>query len=239
VKDFILYRQPVKQPEIENREYTLNELEAFPGTSQLAELQVVKTGFLKETSKVGTYRIFEFSCEYYGPKPRVSPTHPLMPAKFELWQCPESSLVISFDPPKKVSRVAVALLSLAAFGDPSLILPLKIYPSDFLKLKKRMEEMKGTLTQVVLHKVSSSGVELRQIQLIGRRLERLPNLDGMLKGAEEISCLGFIIPGLGEGGRRFSFRVVEWGGGQIYSPADPLPHEISEFLDIFETTLSQ
>jgi hypothetical protein len=238
VKDFILYRQPVRESQFENREYNLNELETFPGTSQLAELEVVKGGTLKTTSDVGPYRVFEFSCEYYGPKPRVSPTPPLMPAKFELWQCPERSLIISFDPPRKVSRVAVALLSLASFRDPSLILPLKIFPSDFLELKKRVEKLDGTLSQLILHNVSSSGVELRQVQFIGRRLERLPNIDGMLTGAADISCLGFIVPGFGEGGRRFSFRVVEWGGGQIYSPPDPLPHEISDFLDLFETTLA-
>lgn len=237
MKDFILYRQPVKESQFQNREYKLSELENFPGSSKLGELEVVKQGSLKTTSDIGPYKVFEFSCEYYGPKPRVSPTHPLMPAKFELWQCPERSLIISFDPPKKVSRVAVALLSLASFGDPSLILPLKLYPSDFLELKKRVGKLDGTLSQLVLHNVSSSGVKLKQVQFIGHRLEKLPNLNEMLQRATEISCLGFIVPTFGEGGRKFSFRVVEWGGGQIYSPADPLPHEISDFLDLFETTL--
>jgi hypothetical protein len=237
VKDFILYRQPAQTPRLENREYKLEELEAFQGSSQFAELEGVKTGSLRATSELGTYKVFEFSCEYYGRKPKVSKTQPLVQAKFELWQSAEHPLVISFDPPKKVSRVAVALLSLAAFRDPSLILPLKINPSDFLELKKHAEKLKGTLSQLVLHKVSSSGVELRQVQFIGRRLEKLPNLDTMLHAASEISCMGFVIPEFGEGGRKISFRVVEWGGGQIYSPADPLPHEISTFLDFFETTL--
>lgn len=237
MRDFILYRQPAQTPRFENREYKLDELEAFPGSSRLAELEVVKAGSLRAISEIGPYKVYEFACKYYGPKPRVSKKQPLVEAKFELWQSSEHPLVISFDPPKKVSRVAVALLSLATFRDPSLILPLKIYPSDFLELKKHAEKLKGTLSQLILHNVSSSGVELRQVQFIGRRLERLPNLDTMLHAASEISCMGFVIPELGEDGRKISFRVVEWGGGQIYSPADPLPHEISAFLDFLEMTL--
>jgi hypothetical protein len=239
VKDFILYRRPVsRKSQFEDREYNLSELESYRGSSPLPELEKVTSGSLKLLSELKTHTIFEFSCEYYGPKPATSPKPPLLEARFELWQRTKGALVISFNPPKKVSRVAAALLSLAVFGDPSLILPVKFYPSDFLELKKRAEKLEGTLSQLVLHRVQSSGVQLRQVQFIGRHLEKLPNLSGLLKGATDISCMGFVLPELSDRGRRFSFRVTDWGGGQIYSPADPLPHEISELLDLFEATLA-
>jgi hypothetical protein len=237
VKDFILYRQPIQETHFDNRPYDLSELQKFPGSSRLHELEVVTSGSLRSVAELETHRIFEFSCQYYGPKPRVSPAPPLNPAKFELWQRPMGPLVVSFDPPRKVSRVAVALLSLAIFGDPFLILPLKLYPSDFLELRKRVRESDGSLSQLVLHKVSTADVQLRRVQLIGRQLENLSNLDAILNGAADIACMGFVLPSLGEGGRKLSFRILEWGGGQIYSPAEPLPHEIYDLLDLFEKTL--
>jgi len=45
--------------------------------------------------------------------------------------------------------------------------------------------------------------------------------------------MGFVIPSFAESGA-FSFRITEWGGGQIYQPSDPQLHEISNLFELFE-----
>jgi hypothetical protein len=70
----------------------------------------------------------------------------------------------------------------------------------------------------------------------GASLEKFLNFDQLLENASKIRGMGFAITPF-YGGRRFSFRIKDWGGGQIYSPAVPLDHEISGLLKLFEEAL--
>lgn len=67
-------------------------------------------------------------------------------------------------------------------------------------------------------------------------LNRLVSKQVELTNNSQFRGMGFAITPF-YGGRRLSFRIKDWGGGQIYSPAVPLDHEISGLLKLFEEAL--
>lgn len=237
MRDFIIYVQPKSgEKAITEREYSLDYLENFPGTSRLRELEFVRNGKLQLKQELKTHRAFEFSCEYL--KRLVAATKPIYAKlNFKLWQRKHGPLTVTFEAPKKASRVAVSLLSLIAYGDPFAMNPIFLTISDFRKLKNDiLENHSGNLTQVILQNVRSKKGTIRRFLVTGSSLERLLNLDELLADASKASGMGFAIPSF-HGDRRFSFRIKDWGGGQIYSPANPLDHEISGLLELFEENL--
>ena len=233
MKDFILYLQPRDRPSVVDRKkYPLDELRTTPGTSPLrADLEIVKSGELKPKEELGDFRIFDFSCKYIA---RHGTTSAVVSRDIELWQSKKGALVVSFGFPRKVSNVATKLLSLAAFGDHTLINQCFLTGTNFLELKKRAQKLGGTITLLDVKGVSWGGGKLKHLLIKGRELEMIPGFDDVLTNATRISSIGFAIPDIGGSTRHISFRVLDWGGGQIYSPADPLPHELSALFDLLE-----
>jgi len=228
MKDFILYLQP--KGRVANAikgKYSLDELKKTPGTSYISELEVVQEGELRRKEILGDHEVFEFSCVYTA---RHGVSLVTVKRDIELWRSKEGLLVASFGFPRKVAKVATKLLSLTIFGDHTLINSFNITGPDFLKLKKKVLELGGTVTQLEVRGVSWGKGQLRYLHMKGRGLERIPGFDEVLEEAREISSMGFLLPGLGGSTRRISFRVLDWGGGQIYSPSDPLPHEIASLF---------
>lgn len=237
MKDFIIYVQPSRGGKATTeREYSLDELERFPGSSRISELEVVQNGKLKIIQELKPHKVFQFSCEYL--KRLVAATKPIFASlNFNLWQRKHGPLVVTFEAPKKASRVAVSLLSLVTYGDPFAISPIRLTVSDFRKLKKNiLEKHSGNLTQVILQNIRSEKGTIRRFLMTGSALEQFLNTDELLEDASKVSGMGFAIRSF-YGERRFSFRIKDWGGGQIYSPANPLDHEISGLLELFEENL--
>jgi len=234
--DFIIYTQPKDKGTVATKDvYSLNELWNAPKSSTLGDLyKIVKQGTLKFTGEIGEYRCFLFTCKYmerHGPS-LVEVERPL-----EFWQSKRGALVISFGFPRTAARVGVALLSLATFGDPTQIVPFPISKQDFLKLKDTVKKLGGTLTLIDIRKASWGGGVLRQLTLKGIRLENIPGLDEVLEVTESIKSLGFMFRSFGTVERKLSFRLVDWGGGQIYSPSDPQPHERAELFKLLEKSM--
>jgi hypothetical protein len=71
----------------------------------------------------------------------------------------------------------------------------------------------------------------------GRGLEKIPGFDEAFENAKRISSIGFLLPNLNSSTRYISFRIADWGGGQIYSPSDPLPHELATLFNLIEDIL--
>jgi len=235
MKDFILYLQPRGRTANPVKEkYSLDELERMPGTSSISELEIVKDGELRQEETLGDYRVFEFSCKYTA---RHGTSLVTVERNIELWQSEKGALVVSFGFPRKVVKVATKLLSLATFGDYSLINSFNLTNPDFSKLKKRVEELGGTVTQLEVKGVSWGEGQLRHLDIKGRGLEKIPGFDEMFQKAKRISSMGFSLPNLNNLTRYVSFRILEWGGGQIYSPSDPLPHELAALLSLIENVL--
>ena len=235
MKDFILYLQPKGRTTtlIEER-YSLNELKKTPGTSSIPELELVKEGELSQRETLGDYTVFVFSCKYTA---RHGTSLVTVEREIELWQSKKGVLVVSFGFPRKVAKVATKLISLAIFGDYSLINPFDLTNSDFFKLKERVQKLGGTITQLEVRRVSWGDGQLRHLQIKGRRLENIPGFDEVFKKAKKISSIGFSLPNLNNSTRHISFRVLDWGGGQIYSPSDPLPHELAALFNLIENVL--
>ena len=237
MKDFIIYVQPRRHGKATTeREYSLDELERFPGSSRISELEVVQNGKLKIIQELKPHKVFQFSCEYL--KRLVAATKPIFASlNFNLWQRKHGPLVVTFEAPKKASRVAVSLLSLVTYGDPFAISPIRLTVSDFRKLKKNiLEKHSGNLTQIILQNIRSEKGTIRRFLMTGSALEQFLNTDELLEDASKVSGMGFAIRSF-YGERRFSFRIKDWGGGQIYSPSNPLDHEISGLLELFEENL--
>jgi hypothetical protein len=237
MKDFIIYVQPkIGRKDTAEQEYSLDYLERFPGTSRLQELEFVRNGRLRLIRELEPHRVFKFSCEYL--KRLVAATKPIYaPLDFELWQRKHAPLTVTFEAPKKASRVAVSLLSLVDYGDPYAISPITLTVSDFKKLKENiLQEHSGHLTQIILQNIRSEKGTVRRFLMTGSALEQFLNLDELLRDASRVSGMGFAIHSF-YGERRFSFRIKDWGGGQIYSPANPFDHEISGLLELFEENL--
>ncbi|HDH44157.1 MAG TPA: hypothetical protein ENG66_01960 [Thermococcus sp.] len=235
MKDFILYLQPRKQAVIPIKgEHSLEELKKTPGTSSISELEVVKEGELRLLETLGDYRVFVFSCNYTA---RHGTSLVTVKRDIELWQSIKGVLVISFGFPRKVAKVATKLLSLAMFGDYSLINPFNLTNLDFFELNKEVQKLGGTVTQLEVRGVSWGRGQLRHLQIKGRGLEKIPGFDEIFQKAKRISSMGFSLPSLNNSTRSISFRLLDWGGGQLYSPSDPLPHELGELFNLIEITL--
>jgi hypothetical protein len=97
-----------------------------------------------------------------------------------------------------------------------------------------VQKLGGTITQLEVIGVSWGEGQLRHLQIKGRRLENIPGFDEVFKKAKKISSIGFSLPNLNNSTRHISFRVLDWGGGQIYSPSDPLPHELAALFNLIE-----
>ena len=236
MKDFIIYVQPrIQEKSIIKRELSLDDLVKHPGTSRLRELERVRNGNLKMVNELEPHRVFNFSCEY---RVRTRAREPIFaPINFELWQRKNDPITVTFDAPRKVSRVAVALLSLLIYNDPFAITPISFTATNFLKLKDNvLEKQSGNLTQVFLQNIRSQKGIIRRFLMTGSKVEEFMNIDEMFENASKVIGMGCAIPSQ-EGKRRLSFRIKHWGGGQIYSPSVPLDHEISELIDLFERIL--
>lgn len=235
MKDFILYLQPKGRSTNPIRgKYSLDELKKTPGTSSISELELVKEGELRQLETLGDYTVFEFSCRYTA---RHGTSLVTVERIIELWQSNKGVLVISFGFPRKVAKVAMKLLSLAIFGDYSLINSFDLTNSDFFELKKRVQKLDGTVTQLEVRGVSWGGGQLRHLQIKGRGLEKIPGFDEIFEKAKRINSMGFSLPNLNNSTRHISFRVLDWGGGQFYSPSDPLPHELAALFNLIEDVL--
>jgi hypothetical protein len=235
MKDFILYLKPrerIANPVKEK--YSLDELKKTPGTSLISELEFVKDGEIRQEETLGDYTVFKFSCKYTA---RHGPSLVTVERDIELWQSKSGALVASFGFPRKVAKVATKLLSLATFGDYSLINSFNLTNPDFFELKKRVQELGGTVTQLEVRGVSWGGGQLRHFEIKGQGLEKIPGFDEIFGKAKKISSIGFSLPNLNSSTRYISFRVLDWGGGQIYSPSDPLPHELASLFSLIENVL--
>ena len=234
--DFIIYTQP-REFKFKNdkKRYTVEELKDAPRSSRIPELEKVKEGTLEFVAEIGEYRLFRFICSYiqrHGATLAEVRDRPL-----DYWQSKNGCLVISFGFPRSVAKIGVTLLSFATFGDPMLITEFPLFNSDFLRLKAKVKELNGSLTLIDIRRVSWGGGKLRQLMMKGDKLERIPGLEEVLQNVERISSLGFSIPSIRGVTRQFSFRLTDWGGGQIYSPPDPQPHELAEFFAFLEESL--
>lgn len=235
MKDFILYLQPKRRTATPIKEKrSLDELKKTSGTSLISELDLVKEGVLKRQETLGDYTVFEFSCKYTA---RHGTARVTVKREIELWRSKKGVLVVSFGFPEKVAKVATKLLSLAIFGDHSLINSFNITNSDFFKLKRKAQKLGGTVTLLEVRGVSWGGGQLRHLQIKGRNLEKIPGFDEVFEKAKRISSMGFSLPSLNNSTRHISFKIVDWGGGQIYSPSDPLPHELSALFNLIENVL--
>jgi len=234
MKDLIFYHQEIGATTVfEDREYTLIELTGRPGVSipgvpSIGD--VVREGKLKLVGDVGEYKMFNFDCVYFASH---GDSIVEIQRNIELWQSREGALVVSGFP-KKAARVGVALLSLATFGDPNAIgIFSPITKNNFSDLKKRVASQDGTVILLDVKGVSWGGGTLKHLMMKGRKLEDIPGFDGVLKNAKKIVSMGFNFPY--EPGRNISFRMVDWGGGQIY--ADPQTHETARVLTLVEESL--
>lgn len=235
MKDFILYLQPKERfAETIEGKHALEELRKSPGTSTISELEVVEEGELRQREVLGDYTVFSFSCKY---KARHGTSLVTVERDIELWQSRKGVLIISFGFPRKVAKVATKLLSLVTFGDHSWVTSLNLTNSDFLKLNERVQELEGTVTQLEVRGVSWGGGQLGHLKLKGQGLEKIPGFGDVFQSAKRICSMGFSVPSLGGTTRRTSFRVLDWGGGQLYSPPDPLPHELAALFDLLESVM--
>lgn len=235
MKDFNLYLQPKGRTANSIKEkYSLDELKKTPGTSSISQLDLVKKGVLRQRETLGDYEVFEFSCKYIA---RHGTSQVTVGRDNELWQSKKGVLVVSFGFPRNVAKVAMKFLSLAIFGDYSLINSFNISNADFFKLREKIQELNGAITQLDVRGVSWGGGQLKQLQIKGRGLERIPGFDEVFKKAKRISSMGFSFPNLNSSIRHISFRISDWGGGQIYSPSDPLPHELATVFKLIENVL--
>jgi len=234
--DFIIYAavREKKQTKTEVKEIKVEKLKTWSESSRISELEVVEEGELKSAGDYSSYKAYQFLGMYYPRVSRLVKKRPEpLPIEFTLWKIRESPLVIAFGPSMKVARVAVALMSLMLYEEPFAITPIKLTFDDFIRLKRLVNEKSGLLTRLNLRGIKGPEGIAKKFEVTGLNLEKLVNIEEILESASRIHYLGFIIrPPVVK--RTISFRITEWGGGQIYSPPDPFDHEILWLLDLFK-----
>lgn len=239
MRDFIIYKQPKIPNPVVKEKYSVEELKEYPGSSIIKELELAKSGELKFVRDTEYLNKFTFSCNFQLPTPLAAKSVRYTEIVSDLWQQKTGNFAISFNAPKKMSKVAIALLSLATFGDPFLIKTTLLSRVDFLKLNDYILSMGGDLRQLIFWGIKGqdkSEAQIKQFRLSGTKLEKMPGFYELLNNASKIRLLGFGFKPSTES-REIRFRLIHWGGGQLYSPPDPLSHEIFEFLNLFDQNL--
>lgn len=239
MKDFIVYMQP-KLPDPPRKEkYSVEELKSLPSSSSIYELGVVKDGDLTLLRQTENLQVFNFSGQFQLPKPQAAEEVAYVQMTFDIWQQRKGHFVASFKAPKKLSRVAIALLSLATHNDPFLISSVQITKGDFISLTDYILKCGGDIRQYIFWNSRgrrTNEARVDQSRKSGLRLEENPDFKKDFKTFQKIRLLGYSFkPSLES--RDIRFRMIDWGGGQFYSPADPFDHEILDFLELFEKTI--
>lgn len=162
---------------------------------------------------------------------------PFIPVNFEIWLRKKSSWVISFNAGRKLSGVAMALLSYATTGNPSSIEHIKMEKEDFLKLKDWLlsenHDVPGQIKRITMYNIEYDSVRFKQIVLNSPQLSTSKLFNQLMDSALAISNLSFITPPLQSTSRPLSCKITHWGGITIYTP-DLLDSELSELIAIFE-----
>jgi hypothetical protein len=239
MKDFVLYIQAKPPSELTKEEYLVEELQSQPASSTLGELEKVQWGRLRLIRQSSLLNVFSFECKFQLPKPKAVKEDIYGNYECNICQQRNGNIVASFDAPKKLSKIIFSLLSYATQGDPSLIRPIRLLTPDFLALKEYIMSRNGDLRQLIFWELSDVPGEcahIRQFRLSGSHLDRLVGFEELLKRTKKVQLLGFGYKP-NEESRELRFRIIDWGGGQLYTPADPLDHEILEFLDLFNKTV--
>jgi hypothetical protein len=239
MKDFVLYMQAKKPDDLVKEEYSVDELRSVPASGLLRDLEKVEWGNLKLIRQSSLLNVFNFSCKFQLPKPKAVREDVYGNYECGIWQQRDGYIVASFDAPKKLSKIIFALLAYATQGDHALIRPIKLLRADFLRLREHIMAKNGDLRQLILWElkdVPGEGAHIRQFRLSGSHLDRLVGFEELLKRAKKVQLLGFGFKPAQES-REIRFRIIDWGGGQLYTPADPLDNEILEFLELFNRTL--
>jgi len=231
------------QPRIPNtprsNKYSLDELKSLPSSSSIFELELVKDGDLTLLRQTENLQVFHFSGHFQLPRPQAADGVAYVPMSFDIWQHRKGHFVASFKAPKKLSKVAIALLSLATLNDPLLIKSIQVTKSDFNSLTQYILKSGGDIRQYIFwnnRNKQSNGERVDQSRKSGAHLELGEDYKKDLEFFKKIRMLGYSFKPSTET-RDIRFRMIDWGGGQFYSPADPFDHEILEFLELFNSTL--
>jgi hypothetical protein len=236
MKYFIAYKQPDNSQNPCKNKLSVEEFESVPGTSRLEELEAIKGGELILSNITENHRIYDFNC---NAKIRRREKLIFAEEKSKIWQQQKGRIIITMDATKYASRCSVAILSYLTFGDLYAIKPVSLLKSDFLRFNDYIVDKRGgQATQVLLSDIENTELEfkMRSIYLKGSHLERVPNFKAYLDNSKNIRTIGFAIPDFE--GRRLSFRITHWGGGQIFSPVDLFDHEIAAFLELLSQLIA-
>jgi len=239
MKDFVIYLQAKEPNDLAKQQYTVDELKSLPASGVLSELEYIKGGVLKLVRQSDLLNVLNFSGKFQLPKPMAAKSVQYSEFDCYIWQQRNGNIVASLNAPKKLSKIITALLSYATQGDPLLIRSIQLTRADFLFLKEYIMDRNGDLRQLILwglKDVPGEGAHIKQFRLSGSHLEKLVGFDDLLKRSSKIQLLGFGVKPTVEC-REITFRIIDWGGGQLYSPSDPLDHEAIEFLNLFNQTL--
>jgi hypothetical protein len=239
MQDFVLYFQAKEPNKLEKQQYLVEELKSLPESGSLKGLERTEGGSLTLIRQTPLLNVFNFSCKFQLPQPKAVREAMYGNYSCDIWQMRNGSIVASLDAPKKLSKIIFTLLSYATQGDPLLIRPLRLMRQDYISLKDYILSKNGDLRQLILGElrdVPKETAHIRQFRLSGSHLEKLVGFDDLLMRTKKIQLFGFGFKPTQEC-RELRFRLIDWGGGQLYSPPDPLDHEILEFLNIFNKTL--
>jgi hypothetical protein len=216
----------------------LQEASGFARKRIEAFTSLVQNERISLEEETQTHHIITFSCEFRTHKLiAAGDLPPFVPVSFKIWLRKESQFAASFDAGRKLSGAAMALLSYATTGTPSLIEHIKLTKEDFLELKGWIlsdnHPIPGGIRGVALHDIEEGAIKFKQIVLNSPQLEGSPLFNRLLDSASAIANLSFITPPLNSTNRPLSCRINYWGGLTIYTP-NLLDSEIAELIRVFE-----
>jgi hypothetical protein len=211
--------------------FTRRTIESFKELSKNEKLSLEKN--------TKSHYVANLSCEFRAQKfiaaGEIIP--PFIPVNFDIWLRKKSSWVISFDAGRKLSGVAIALLSYATTGNPSSIKHIKLEKGDFLQLKNQLlsedHEISGQIKRITMHNTKYDSVKFKQIVLSAPQLEESKLFNRLTDSALGISNLSFTTPPIKSTSRSLNCKINRWGGIAIYTP-NLLDSEISELITILE-----
>jgi len=224
-----------------NLEDCLQEASGFARKRIEAFTNLVKNESISLEEETQSHYIVTSSCEFRTPRLiAAGDLPPFVHVSFRIWLRKESQFAISFDAGRKLSEVAMAVLSYATTGDPSSIEHIKLSKEDFLKLKGRIladnHSIPGGIRSITMHDIEEGAVKFKQIVLNSPQLKDSPLFNRLLDSASAIANLSFITPPLNSTNRSLSCRINYWGGLTIYTP-NLLDSEIGELIGICEEIL--
>jgi hypothetical protein len=234
-KEFVVILPVRADKPAARKEIRMKELDELPGLSHIEELDRILGGTLrieKEEEDIRECRmVVDFEQRVFGSSYQIKDK----PIKIVQRR---GGCAVAFDCPTFLSRPLAVAFSVCVFGDPNGFEVRSFGRDEMTRIWEHALSIGGKPRLIHLRKIRGESVSIYHVS--GRDIcgvEEIGDPVKLMQRAKKIKRLGFSFPPNTLGDSSFYFWVADWGGGTLYDPLDPLPHQLLILAEFFDRAL--